>query len=174
MDIRNFTPMVEHKTPEEITAFQNMVFGEAIEIVNRHRGIINQFLGDGFMATFGAPLSSGDDCRNALAAARELVARVAELSASGRIPQTRIGIGLHAGEAVSGNVGTALRKQYSITGHVVILASRIEQLNKKYDSQILASGEVLRTGGDAAAGAVPIGPVQVRGRNEPIELFKLA
>jgi adenylate cyclase len=174
MDIRNFTPMVEHKTPEEITAFQNAVFGEAIDVVNRHRGIINQFLGDGFMATFGAPLATGDDCRNALAAARELVARVDELSASGRIPTTRIGVGMHAGEAVTGNVGSALRKQYSITGNVVILASRIEQLNKKYDSQILASGEVLKAGGDQAYGAVALGPIHLRGRNEPIELYRLA
>jgi adenylate cyclase len=150
------------------------VFGEAIDVVNRHRGIINQFLGDGFMATFGAPLATGDDCRNALAAARELVARVAELSASGRIPSTRIGVGMHAGEAVTGNVGSALRKQYSITGNVVILASRIEQLNKKYDSQILVSGEVLKAGGDQAGGAVPLGPIRLRGRDEPIELYRLA
>ena len=166
--------MVEGKTPEEIVAFQNEVFGAAIEVVNRHRGIINQFLGDGFMATFGAPLTTADVCRNALAAARDLVARVAELSASGRIPAIRIGIGLHAGEAVCGNVGSALRKQYSITGNVVILASRIEQLNKEYGSQILASAEVIKAGGDQAHGATLIGPVQVKGRNEPIEIYRLA
>jgi hypothetical protein len=73
MDIRNFTPLVEKKPPEEIVAFQNVVFAEAIDIVNRNHGIINQFLGDGFMATFGAPLATGHDCANALAAARELV-----------------------------------------------------------------------------------------------------
>ena len=174
MDIRNFTPMVEGKTPEEIVAFQNTVFGAGIEVVNRHRGIINQFLGDGFMATFGTPLTTADDCRNALAAARDLVARVAELSASGRIPAIRIGIGLHAGEAVCGNVGSALRKQYSITGNVVILASRIEQLNKEYGSQILASAEVIKAGGEQAHGAALIGPVLVKGRNEPIEIYRLA
>ena len=174
MDIRDFTRMVEHKTPEEITAFQNEVFGAAIEIVNRRHGIINQFLGDGFMATFGAPLSSGNDCGNALAAARELVGRIAELSASGRIPPTRIGVGLHAGEAVCGNVGSPLRKQYSITGNVVILASRIEQLNKEYGSQILASAEVLTAAGAEPAGARALGPVPVRGRNEPIELYQVA
>ena len=75
---------------------------------------------------------------------------------------------------MTGNVGTALRKQYSITGHVVILASRIEQLNKEYDSQILASADVLKAGGEAAAGAVLVGPVQLRGRNEPLELYRLA
>jgi len=170
MDVRNFTPMAERMAPEQIVAFQNAVFGEAIEVVNRHQGIINQFLGDGFMATFGAPLPTGADCRNALAAARELVGRVAALSASGRIPPTRIGIGVHAGEAVSGNIGSEQRKQYSITGNVVILAARIEQLNKIYDSQLLVSAEVLKTGGDLAHNAVPIGPVQVKGRDEPIEI----
>ena len=174
MDVRNFTPMVESMAPEQIVAFQNAVFGEAIEVVNRHQGIINQFLGDGFMATFGAPLPTGEDCRNALAAARELVGRVAALSASGRIPPTRIGIGVHAGEAVSGNIGSEQRKQYSITGNVVILAARIEQLNKIYDSQLLVSAEVLKTGGDLAHNAVPIGPVQVKGRDEPIEIYRLA
>lgn len=174
MDIRGFTPMVENLPPEAIVDFQNAVFGEAIAIVNRHRGVINQFLGDGFMASFGAPLATGEDCRNAVAAARELVARMAALSASGTIPETRIGVGLHAGEAVSGNVGSAQRKQYSITGNVVVLASRIEQLNKDFGSQVLASAEVVARAGDEARGAVPLGPVSVKGRNEPIELFRLA
>ena len=174
MDIRNFTPLVEHKAPEEIVAFQNVVFAEAIEAVNRNHGIINQFLGDGFMATFGAPLAGKRDCANALAAARELVAGIGLLGQSGRIPPITIGIGLHAGEAVSGNVGSALRKQYSITGNVVILASRIEQLNKVYASQILASREVLEAAGEDPAAAQALGPVKVKGREQPIELFRLA
>ncbi|TAK52967.1 MAG: adenylate/guanylate cyclase domain-containing protein [Betaproteobacteria bacterium] len=174
MDIRDFTRLVEHRSPEEIVAIQNAVFGAAVEVVNRHHGIINQFLGDGFMATFGAPLATGEDCRNAVAAARELVARVKALADAGRIPAAAVGIGLHAGEAVSGNVGPALRKQYSITGNVVILASRIEQLNKDYGSQLLISGEVLQASGDQGAGAVPLGPVRVKGRDNPIELYRLA
>jgi len=164
MDIRNFTPMVERMTPEEIVALQNSVFSVGIEVVNRHRGVINQFLGDGFMATFGAPVSGGEDCRNALAAARELVARL----------PMRVGIGLHVGEAVTGNIGSEQRKQYSITGDVVILASRIEQLNKEYDSRILASREVLAAAGEQNSGHATLGPVHVKGRNEPIEIYKLA
>jgi adenylate cyclase len=174
MDIRNFTPLVEHKSPEQIVAFQNVVFAEAIEVVNRHSGIINQFLGDGFMATFGAPLPTGRDCGNALAAARDLVGGIRRLADAGGIPPITIGIGLHAGEAVSGNVGSALRKQYSITGNVVILAARIEQLNKDYGSQILASREVLEAAGERIDGASPLGPVKVKGREQPIELFRIA
>jgi adenylate cyclase len=174
MDIRNFTPLVEKKSPAEIVALQNVVFAEAVDVVNRNHGIINQFLGDGFMATFGAPLTSDRDCANALAAARGLVAGIRRLGESGRIAPITIGIGLHAGEAVSGNIGSALRKQYSITGNVVILASRIEQLNKTYGSQILASGEVLAAAGEEAAAAASLGPVNVKGREQPIELFRLA
>jgi adenylate cyclase len=162
MDIRDFTRQVEHRSPEEIVAFQNRVFGVAVEVVNRHHGVINQFLGDGFMATFGAPLATGEDCRNAVAAARELVARI----------ETRIGIGLHAGDVVTGNVGNESRKQYSVTGNVVILASRIEQLNKQFDSQLLISREVLER--CAVPDAVAIGPVHVKGREEPIELYRVA
>ena len=174
MDIRNFTPLVEKKPPEEIVAFQNVVFAEAVEIVNRNHGIINQFLGDGFMATFGAPLATGHDCTNALAAARELVAGTRRLSEAGRIPPITIGVGLHAGEAVCGNVGSALRKQYSITGNVVILASRIEQLNKDRGSQILVSGEVLAAAGEPPGGGQALGPVHVKGREAPIEIYRLA
>ena len=174
MDIRGFTPLVEHKAPEEIVAIQNAVFGMAVEVVNRNRGIINQFLGDGLMATFGAPLISASDSANALAAARELVAGVRALVDAGRIPALTIGVGLHVGEAVSGNIGSAQRQQYSITGNVVILASRIEQLNKDYESQILVSAEVLAAAGEDAAGAASLGPVHVKGREQPIELFRLA
>jgi adenylate cyclase len=164
MDIRDFTRQVERLAPEEIVAFQNRVFGLAAEVVNRHHGMINQFLGDGFMATFGAPVSAGNDCANALAAARELVARAG----------TRIGIGLHAGDAVTGNIGSDERKQYSVTGNVVILAARLEQLNKEYGSQILVSREVLQHAGDAGQDAVSLGAVRVKGRDEPVEVHRLA
>ena len=161
MDIRNFTVLVEHRSPEEIVALQNEVFGVAVDVVNRHHGVINQFLGDGFMATFGAPISIGNDCSNALAAARELISRV----------KVKVGIGLHAGDAVTGNVGSAERKQYSVTGNVVILASRIEQLNKEFNSQLLVSREVLEKTGERASS---LGEVRVKGREQPIEIFRVA
>jgi adenylate cyclase len=174
MDIREFTRLVGNWPPERIVALQNAVFAEGVEVVNRNHGIINQFLGDGFMATFGAPTSSGRDCANALAAARELVAGVRALAEAGLIPPIKVGIGLHAGQAVTGNIGSAQRQQYSITGDVVILASRIEQLNKEFGSQILASREVLEGAGGVPPEAVPLGPVRVKGREQPIELFRLA
>jgi class 3 adenylate cyclase len=174
LDIRDFTALVEKKEPEEIISYQNDVFGFMIEIINKHHGVINQFLGDGYMATFGAPASWGNDCQNAVNAAVEIVKMVNEKSESGEIPTTRIGIGLHAGNVVTGNVGTSLRKQYSITGNTVILASRIEQLNKKFNSQLLISEEVLNNIKEDGISPESLGSVEVKGREKPIHIYKLS
>ena len=177
MDVRDFTPMAEGMRPEQIVEFQNQVFGEAAEVVNRHHGIVNQFLGDGFMATFGAPVATGRDCANAMAAAQDLLIAIDGLAAAGRIPRIRIGVGLHAGEAVAGNIGSRQRKQYSVTGNVVVLASRIEQLNKRFGSQILVSSEVLAAAageGALAPIAQALGAVHVKGREAPVEIHRLA
>ena len=175
MDIRDFTRQVEKKTPKEFVAYQNAVFGAAIEIVDRNHGVINQFLGDGFMATFGAPVATGRDCRHALSTARELLAAVKgarRTPAASRRPASASACTLV--RRSSGNIGSQLRQQYSISGTVVILASRIEQLNKEYGSQLLVSAEVLRESGEREHGARSLGMVQVKGRDEPIEIYRLA
>ncbi len=173
LDIRGFTPFVEKKQPEEIIKFQNDVFGFMIEIITKNHGIINQFLGDGYMATFGAPLSKGNDCQNAFNAATGIIERLKEKNTSAEIPETKIGIGLHAGNVVAGNVGTSIRKQYSISGNTVILSSRIEQLNKTYDSQLLISQEVFEKIHTGKIQVNEIGPVQVKGREKPITIYKV-
>ncbi|MEW6194412.1 MAG: adenylate/guanylate cyclase domain-containing protein [Bacteroidota bacterium] len=174
LDIRGFTQFAEYKEPEEIIKYQNEVFSFMIEIITKNNGIINQFLGDGYMATFGAPISKGNDCLNAVRAALEIVKMVNEKSSSGLIPKTQIGIGLHAGDIVAGNVGTDIRKQYSISGNTVILASRIEELNKQYGSQLLVSKEVLENIYDYRIQPVHIGSVQLKGRINPLDIYKLA
>ncbi|MFO7445401.1 MAG: adenylate/guanylate cyclase domain-containing protein, partial [Ignavibacteriaceae bacterium] len=173
LDIRNFTSMVADRDPKEIVAYQNEIFGLVIEIINKHKGIINQFLGDGLMATFGAPVYRGNECNNAVDSAREIVDELNKRKGKLLFP-TRVGIGIHYGEAVTGNVGSDLRKQYSITGLVVILASRIEQLNKEFNSQILISKEVLENINPENNHYEPLGPVRVKGRDEPVDVFKLA
>ncbi|HEV8187821.1 MAG TPA: adenylate/guanylate cyclase domain-containing protein, partial [Pyrinomonadaceae bacterium] len=139
LDIRNFTGFAEKRSPEEVVEYLESLFEFMIEIVNRHHGIINKFLGDGFMAVFGAPLSDGKDCANALKAAQEILARVQQEVEAGTILPTTVGIGLHAGEAVTGSIGSALRREYTVIGDVVNLAARIEKLNKRFDSQLLIS-----------------------------------
>ncbi|HMV45314.1 MAG TPA: adenylate/guanylate cyclase domain-containing protein, partial [Leptospiraceae bacterium] len=171
-DIRNFTSFSESKHPEEVVNYLNLIFDFSIDIINRHGGIINKFLGDGFMAVFGAPISSGDDIQNAVKASLEIIDKVKTEIEKHNIPQTKIGIGLHAGDAVTGNVGSSKRKEYTIIGDVVNLASRIEQLNKSYSSQLLVSEEVWSKLTDYSAES--LGEIVVKGREKPVRIYRLA
>ncbi len=159
LDIRDFTAFAETRPPEEVVAYQNAFFRIVIETVNRHHGIINQFLGDGCMITFGAPLMLDNPCDNAVRAGLEIMERVPEATRLGQLPPTRVGIGIHVGDAVTGNV--------------VILASRIEQLNKDFGSQMLVSKEVMECLSETPEGAQPLGYVHVKGRAQDVFLYKL-
>ncbi|MBV9927869.1 MAG: adenylate/guanylate cyclase domain-containing protein [Acidobacteria bacterium] len=175
LDIRDFTSFAERRHPEEVVEYLESLFGFMIEIVNRHHGIINKFLGDGFMAVFGAPFSEGRDSANAVGAAREILARVEEEVARGNVLPTRVGIGLHAGEAVTGSIGSTLRQEYTVIGDVVNLAARIEQLNKQIGSQLLVSEAVWNEArGEVPEGATPMGHVPVKGREAPTRIYKVA
>lgn len=171
LDIREFTRYSEERDPEEIIAYLNILFSRFIEIVGRHNGIINKFLGDGFMAVFGAPVSDGRDVSNAVHAALEILSAVEEMNASGQIAPTKVGMGLHAGSAVTGNVGSEERKEYTIIGDTVNLASRIEQLNKEYGSSLLVTDSVYAAM-QGLEGEV-LAPVEVRGRKSAVNLIRL-
>ena len=174
LDIRGFTSYAEKREPEEIIEYQNKVFGFMIDAITRNKGIINQFLGDGYMATFGAPVSHSNDCQNALNAALEIINILEKKNSESDFDSTRIGIGLHAGYVVAGNVGTNIRKQYSISGNTVILASRIEQLNKQFNSQLLVSEEVLNNVDTSGIQYESLGDVNLKGREKPVKIYKIS
>jgi adenylate cyclase len=174
LDIEGFTTFSESKKPEEVVVYLNSLFSIMIDIVNTHNGIINKFLGDGFMAAFGAPISDASDCKNAVAASLEIIDTVSRMSANGEIAPTRIRIGLHAGEAVTGNVGSSARKEYTIIGDVVNLASRLEQLNKQFGSRLMVSETVVERLGGLPEHATPHGGIQVKGREQPVDVYELA
>lgn len=175
IDIRDFTKYVADKSPEEIVNYQNSFFQIIIECVTRHNGIINQFLGDGCMVTFGAPASLENPGQNAVEAALEIKNRIALAVENQKLPPTKIGVGIHTGEAVTGNIGNETRQQYSITGGVVILAARIEQLNKEYQSQILISEEVMKsTENGIIQKSVHLGKIALKGWDQPVGIYKLA
>ncbi|HMI60935.1 MAG TPA: adenylate/guanylate cyclase domain-containing protein [Puia sp.] len=173
IDIRDFTRFAVSRRPEEIIQYQNDFFRIVINTVVRYKGIVHQFLGDGCMVTFGAPLHLDNPSRNAVLASVRLLQALEEARDRGELRATRIGIGIHSGEVVTGNVGTAERQHYSITGSVVILASRIEQMNKEFDSQLLVSKEVIRSAG-RQRDATCLGDVSLKGWHEPVPIFKLA
>lgn len=172
LDIRGFTAFAEKATPDAIVNYLNGLWSKAVEIVNRHHGIVNKFLGDGFMAVFGAPVVIGNHCQNAINAARELVADIKRATDAGEIPPTQIGIGLHSGEALVGNIGSAERREYTVIGDVVNVAFRIEQLNKDLKSSFLVSESVQEAAGKVD-GVESSASVPIRGRNAPIRIYRL-
>ena len=172
LDIRDFTAFAETTAPDSIVNYLNQLWGKAVRIVNQNHGTVNKFLGDGFMAVFGAPLVMGNHCQNAINAARELVAEIKRATDAGEIPPTRIGIGLHSGEALVGNIGSAERREYTVIGDVVNVAFRIEQLNKQLNSSFLVSESVQETVGELE-GVESSASVPIRGRNAPVRIYKL-
>ena len=149
----------------ETVALLNDFFAEMIDIVDRNNGIINKFLGDGFLALFGAPLEDPKAAANALAAARGMLEAVDRWNKARPQTTLRVGIGIHLGEAVTGTVGSPQRKEYTVIGDTVNLAARLEQLTKETGSQLLVSSSVHRatTGAD---GATDLGPLPIRGYDE--------
>jgi adenylate cyclase len=174
LDIRNFSGYAAGERPEAVMAYLNTLFDFMIDVVNKHHGIVNKFLGDGFMAVFGAPIDDAEHCRHAVNASREILERLDRLNAAGKIHPTRVGIGLHVGEAVTGNVGSTDRKEYTIIGDVVNLASRLEQATKDFQARLLVSEEVRRSLDAAMPGVEELGPVMLKGQPNPARIFKIA
>ncbi|MEM6895190.1 MAG: adenylate/guanylate cyclase domain-containing protein [Bacteroidota bacterium] len=173
LDIRDFTPLAEKMTPEELIDYQNNVFGFMMDAIQSHNGNINQLMGDGLMATFGAPKSHGNDCQNAYKAAKEILFELKERNEAGVIKRTKIGIGLHAGYVVTGNVGNEKRKQYSVTGNPVIIASRVEQLNKEHQSQLIITEEVYQKLENPPSKPEAFLEAKLKGRSKPVKILKV-
>lgn len=174
LDIRGFTQFTEGLSLDEIQDFQNKFFGPVLDIIHQHRGVVNQILGDGIMATFGAPSPNPLHADMAFQSALKILEKVSQLCREGVIPETRIGMGIHSGEVITGNIGNENRKQYSISGKAVIIAFRLEQLNKDYNTQLLISEEVRR---NVVRGNVTInslGKVRLKGLETQIEIHKVA
>ena len=150
LDIRNFTANARGRPPEEVVEFLNAAFAFMIELIDRHGGFINKFLGDGFMAIFGAPIEDRAAASHATAAAREILAEIDRRGLPDAPWPLSIGIGLHIGPAVTGNVGSPRRKEYTAIGDTVNLASRLEQLTKEYSARLIVSDAVMAALGDTS------------------------
>lgn len=173
LDIRGFTKFSESLSLDQIQDFQNKFFGPVLDIVNQHRGVVNQILGDGVMATFGAPSPNALHADMAFQAALQILKKVRELCRDCVIPETRIGMGIHSGEVITGNIGSERRKQYSISGKAVIIAFRLEQLNKEFQSELLISEEVRRNIVCGHATINPLGTLPLKGLEGPIEVHQV-
>lgn len=143
-DIRGFTSLSESQEPANILAMLNEYFEEMSKIIYENNGNLNKFIGDGLMILFGLPITSGEtklDAFNSLKTAISMIEAVEMLNKrwEGKYLPITIGVGIHTGEVIVGNIGSSKRLEYSALGDTVNLASRLEGLNKEFKTNIVVS-----------------------------------
>lgn len=178
-DIRNFTTISERLSPEEVVEMLNRWLAAACGEVQREGGSVDKFIGDAIMAEFGAPLHVPDHAARALRAALGLRDVAGEMHdwmqtrfAGRNLPPFAIGVGVHSGRAVVGNIGAPERMEYTAIGDTVNLASRLEGSTKTLNCTVAAS----RAAVDRAGLDIVIGERQtltVKGREEPVEVLAI-
>ncbi|HTO12754.1 MAG TPA: adenylate/guanylate cyclase domain-containing protein [Candidatus Binatia bacterium] len=172
-DLRGYTRFAEHGDPAGVMAVLNDYLGRMADIVIAHGGTINEFIGDAIFAVFGAPVEHADHAERAAATAlamqRAMDALNAENAARGR-PRFEMGIGLHTGEAVVGNIGSEQRTKYAVVGAAVNLAARVEGCT--VGGQVLMTTETLEQLGGLAETAPPI-HAELKGLDAPVALHEL-
>jgi adenylate cyclase len=172
-DIRGFTALVESQPPEETIELLNTYYTLMFDAITGHGGVVNQMIGDGLMAIFGAPLQLDDPCGAAVRAAQEMIDMIglynAERAAEGKAA-IAIGIGIATGEMVAGYTGTQTRATYTCIGDTVNLAARLEAHTKVALRAILIDDATRAALGEAAA-VEALGAVPFRGKAALVEVF---
>lgn len=177
-DLRRFTTFAEATPAERVIDVLNRYFGVMGEAVLDHGGTLVGYLGDGLLAAFGAPIPAEDHADRAVASAREMIherlpAFNGWLVAEGLGPPFAMGVGVHSGPVMSGNVGSERRLEYTVIGDTVNTASRVEALTKEVAHAVLVSEETVATMGSPPADLVYVDEFHVRGRTSRIKLWGL-
>ena len=174
-DVRGFTTRSEQTDPGELLKQLNEYLTSMVAVIFRHGGTLDKFIGDAVMAHWGA-LGGGneeDHARKAILAAREMIAVLAQMNATweaaGKAP-FQIGVGIHLGEAVAGEIGSPDRTEFGVIGDTVNLASRLEGLTKEFHCDVIFSDEVRQAAG-MDDGVLDLGLITVKGRRTPVRLF---
>jgi adenylate cyclase len=174
-DIRDFTPLVESQSPEETIDLLNTYYTLMFDAIGSHGGIVNQMIGDGLMAIFGAPVPLAEHEKGAVRAALEMIDLVGmfntERAAAGK-PQVRIGIGIASGEMVAGYAGTSKRAAYTCFGDTVNVAARLEAHTKVAHRTILIDGATRKSIGENIA-VEALGAVEFKGKASLVEVFSV-
>ncbi|WP_167527823.1 adenylate/guanylate cyclase domain-containing protein [Desulfosarcina alkanivorans] len=174
-DLRDFTCLVESISPREVVTVINTYFKAMSEIINAHHGLVLQFIGDEIEAVFGAPVALDNHQQYAMDAALEMRTRLSQVNlelANQGYPPLRHGIGLHTGKVVAANIGSPRRLSYAMVGETVNVASRIQALNKDYDTDILIS-DAVRAGLDRCVDMSPLPRVNVKGIRDPLLVHRI-
>jgi class 3 adenylate cyclase len=181
-DIRDFTQLSEKLSPAEVVCFLNRFFTAMNHVIFRHYGMVDKFIGDAILAAFGvtttdSTTTENSDAANAVACAREMMEVLREFNIQwvkeGHRP-IAIGIALHRGHVVHGNVGSDTRMDYTIIGDTVNTASRVSGLNKELGAPLLATGQVVEQLPESArSNIVFVEERTMRGRSFPTALYKV-
>ena len=182
-DTCSFTGLSEQLPPSSLMQWLNRGISIGVQAVTSRGGMVNKFTGDGMLAVFGAPVSSGADvdAANAVTAALAIQQQIADLNRSlseeGQ-PAMRIRIGIHSGTVLTGSLGSSERLEYAVIGDTVNCASRLESLHKERQEgavRVLLSSETqnLLTGLPPQVHSEPWGAINVKGRQEPLEVIEL-
>ncbi|MBF0152455.1 MAG: adenylate/guanylate cyclase domain-containing protein [Magnetococcales bacterium] len=172
-DVRGFTTISEGLKPAELTQLMNFFLTPMTQVIQKHRGTIDKYMGDAIMAFWGAPLTDPKHAENALNAAMEMIQTMHELGSQLKErgwPTLKIGVGLNSGIMNVGNMGSEFRMAYTVLGDAVNLGSRLESLTKQYGVNTLV-GESTRK---LVAGYLfrEIDLVRVKGKDEPVAIFE--
>ena len=174
-DIRSFTGLCEHNDPEVVTGMLNRYFSAMSVPIFKHDGMIDKFIGDAIMAVFGAPQEKSNNADNAILAAQEMLAQLAVLNsefAKEGLPQLEIGIGIHSGEAIAGNVGSISCMDYTVIGDTVNVAARIESQTKALGYKLLISQSTAEQ--SQLDSLNKVANVRLKGRDKTIDLYSLS
>jgi adenylate cyclase len=172
-DIRGFTTLSETRSPEEVVELINRYFSLQVDVIWRHGGTLDKYIGDCIMAMWGAPLDNPGHAKSAVACALDMADALQDFKRElgAEHLEFDVGIGLHSGPAVVGLIGSEKRREYTAIGDTVNLASRIEGLTKDAKRRILVSKDTAELCGDAFE-FVSCGTFPVKGRAQPVELFE--
>jgi adenylate cyclase len=174
-DIRGFTAVTERGDPELLVGQLNEYFTVMVEIVFRHHGTLDKFVGDMVMALFSAPLDDREHAEHAVQTAVEMVQALAQLNqrwtAEGK-PALDIGIGINSGDMIAGNIGSSAVMSYTVIGDNVNLGARLESLNKDYGTRIIIS-DATRVRLTAQYPLRSLGDVIVKGKSRPVAIYEV-
>jgi adenylate cyclase len=166
--------MSETTPPEKIVEMLNVHFTVMAEIILRHKGTIDKYIGDAIMAFWGAPVKMADHPEQAVLAAKEMIAALEKINATlkerGFEHEIKIGVGINTGVATIGEIGSEQKKNYTVVGDTVNLASRLESITKEYKTPLIFS-EYTYEKIKGTINCRPLGSVKVKGREQPVTIY---